>query len=241
MNPANLFMDTYERKARLYPALLLVAPVVTTAAAALGAKMSALESLAAVVVAGGGAFLLSQLARDAGKKREDGLFKKWGGLPSVTIFRHRDRRLDAITKARYHARLATLVQGTKAPTVSEEEADKTAADRVYTAWSRYLRVNTRDAKEYSLLFKENVSYGFRRNVWGLRPIGIIMCTVCCLIAGALLYRSYKATGVVSEEFAGALAVAVAFLALWVFRFSADWVRVPAYAYADRLAESVETL
>src|SRR2546426_1429790 len=178
MNPISVVMDTYERKARLYPALLLIAPVVATGAAVLAVRMSILQSIAAVVVACGGAFLLSQLARDAGKRGEKRLFEKWGGLPSVRIFRHRDTQLDSITKARYHARLATLVGGTKIPTVGEEQADAAAADRVYMAWSNYLRVSTRDVKKYSLVFKENVDYGYRRNVWGLRPIGILTCAAC---------------------------------------------------------------
>src|SRR5207247_8731576 len=127
---------------------------------------------------------------------------KWGGAPSSAIFRHRDRQLDSLTKARYHARLATLVGGTKAPTIGEEDADQAAADRIYTAWSNYVRVSTRDATRYPLVFKENANYGFRRNVWGLRPVGIITCTVCCLIGGARLYQLYEATGVVSEEIAG---------------------------------------
>src|SRR6266853_6620252 len=108
MNAITVVMDSYERKGRLYPALILVAPIVTTGAAIFSVKMSALESVAAVDVACGGAFLLSQLARDAGKKSEEGLFKEWGGSPSVAVFRHRDQTLDPITKARYHTRLATL-------------------------------------------------------------------------------------------------------------------------------------
>ncbi len=241
MNPMDVVMDSYDRKARLYPALLLVAPAVTTGAAVLGTTISVLQALGAAVVAGGGAFLMSQLARDAGKEREAALLDRWGGLPSVAILRHRDRRLDPVTKARYHAQLAILVEGTKAPTVADEEADADAADRVYTAWSNYVRVSTRDRKRYSLIFNENVNYGFRRNVWGLRPVGILTCAVCCLVAGARLYQLYKTTGVVNERIAGALVLALVFLALWMFRFSAEWVRVPAYAYAERLAESVETL
>ena len=62
-----------------------------------------------------------------------------------------------------------------------------------------------------------------------------------LISGMRLYLVYKAMGVVNEGIAGALVLALGFLALWVFRFSAEWVRVPAYAYAERLAESIETL
>jgi hypothetical protein len=39
----------------------------------------------------------------------------------------------------------------------------------------------------------------------------------------------------------AFVVALLFLSLWLFRFTSDWVRIPAIAYAERLAESVETM
>src|SRR5438876_1154804 len=98
MNPLNLITDSYERPARLYPALLLIAPLVAAGVGILSANWTALQSVAATVVGCGGAFLLTQLARDSGKKGEKHLFEKWGGLPSVAIFRHRDTRLDSITK-----------------------------------------------------------------------------------------------------------------------------------------------
>jgi hypothetical protein len=106
----NLVTDGYDRKARFYPALLLVAPVIVVGVAMLSVKLSALESFGALLVGFGDAFLLTQLARDAGKKGEKELFAKWGGMPSVSIFRHRDTRLDGITKARYHKKLAGLVK-----------------------------------------------------------------------------------------------------------------------------------
>lgn len=241
MNPLNLITDGYERKARLYPALVLLAPVVVTIIATMGAKLSALQSLGAAVAAGGGAFLLSQLARDAGKSREKRLFSKWGGLPSVAIFRHRDTRLDSVTKARYHKKLSTLVKGIKAPSPQDEQADPVKADEVYTAWSTFLRVNTRDTKKYPLLFQENINYGYRRNLWGLRPLGIISCVLACLINGILFYRELQTTGKFQEEFVGVFSFSFVFLLLWAFRFASDWVRIPADAYAERLVETVEII
>ena len=45
----------------------------------------------------------------------------------------------------------------------------------------------------------------------------------------------------SEAVAGAGALALVFLLLWIFRFTADGARIPADAYAERLAEAVDTL
>jgi hypothetical protein len=237
----NLITDAYERKARLYPALVLVVPVVATVVAIVAAKLSALQSVAATLAGCGGAFLLSQLARDAGKNGEQALFARWGGMPSVAIFRHRDTRIDAITKARYHKKLTSVVTGTKVPSAAQEQADPTSADQTYTAWSTYLRTHTRDTKKYPLVFHELVNYGYRRNVWGLRSIGIVTSALSCAIAGTWCYLQYHAGGGISEELVGACALSLVFLLLWVFRFSAEWVRIPADAYAQRLAEAVETM
>lgn len=241
MNPLNLISERYDREARLYPALLLIAPEVATGVALFSAKLSGLQSFGAALVGFGGAFLLTQLARDAGKNREPLLYQLWGGMPSVLIFRHAHKRFDSITKARYHKKLATLVKGGKSPSPEEERTDPVAADEVYSAWSHYLRSNTRDAKKYPLLFQENVSYGYRRNVWGLRPIGIAVSLLCALVAGVRLWFIYKGTGQIDQELAGAGVVSLLFLSLWLFRFTSEWVRVPANAYAERLAESLETI
>lgn len=241
MNPFNLITDGYERKARLYPALLLVAPIIITVVGIASTKLSALESLATALAGCGGAFLLTQLARDAGKKREKQFFVAWGGLPSVAIFRHRDTRIDSITKSRYHRQLAALVKGAKGPSPEEEQTDPAKADQVYSAWSSYLRVQTRDTKKYSLLFQENISYGYRRNVCGLRPLGITVSVIVLLGDAAWLYHVRSSTGTITTESLTALACVFVLLLFWTFRFTPTWVRIPADAYAERLAEATDSL
>ncbi len=241
MNPANLISETYDRKARLYPSLLLVSPIVAAAVAILSTKLSGLQSFGAILVGCGGAFLFTELARDAGKKGEAGLFKKWGGLPSIAIFRHRDSRLPPITKARCHKKLASLVKEAKAPSVEEELANPSAADEIYAAWSYHLRVSTRDTKKFALLFRENVSYGYRRNVWGLRPFGMAVSLASAVVCVAHSYFTYQSTGKMEEVVALGGAFSVVLLALWIFRFTEEWVRIPADAYAERLIECSETL
>lgn len=241
MNPINLISDSYERKARIYPGLVLIAPVVITLIGVASAKLSTLKSLGTALAGCGGAFLVAQLARDAGKKREKRWFEAWGGMPSVAIFRHRDGRIDSITKARYHAHLTALVKDAKAPTPEEETADPSSVDRVYSAWFSYLRVHTRDAKRFPLVFQENVSYGFRRNVCGLRPIGIVVSALSFAAGIAWLYHSHLSGLTATPESLSALACAFVLLLLWVFMFTPDWVRIPADAYAERLAETVDSM
>lgn len=241
MSAFSQIIDGYERKARLYPALVLLAPVVSLAIAIMLPTLSIIKSIAALIIACGGAFLLSHLARDGGKKGEPKLFEKWGGVPSVAIFRHRDPRIDSITKGRYHKKLANLVKEVSAPSPADEAAAPAEAENVYRAWSTYVRVNTRDTKKYPLLFQENVWYGYRRNIWGLRPIGITVSVFCVLGGLGWLGYEYSNGHHLSEAVIGADVIALVFLVLWIFRFTPDWVRVPGDAYAERLVEAIDGL
>lgn len=241
MNLLNFITDPYDRQARLYPALLLISPVVFAGAALLSSVLTGFQTLAATVMGLGGAFLLTQLARDAGKKGEKQLFEEWEGVPSVTILRHRDHRLDPATKSRYHKLLASMVNEAEAPTVEQENADPSTADAIYSAWSNYLRVNTRDTKRFGLLFQENVNYGYRRNVWGLRAIGIVTSLLSLIVCGVQSKFTYQATGKFDEALLGAGTFAAILLVMWLFKFTRDWVRVPADAYAERLVECTEML
>ncbi len=241
MSLIDLLTDPYDRKARLYPALVLLLPIAATAMVFLAVELGLSEALIFLAVSCGGAFLLSQLARDAGKRKEPGLWKSWGGPPTDVMLSHADTRLDAVTKKRYHTKLAQLVDGTQAPTTTQEQADVAGALTIYSAWAKYLRTQTRDTKKFHLLFKENINYGYRRNVWGMRPIGIVSTLLCCAGIGAYSWYQCRTGCVVHKPMLICFTIDFVFLLLWLFVFTRKWVRIPAQAYSDRLLESIEVL
>ena len=55
-----------------------------------------------------GAFVLAQLARDAGKAIEGPLWASWGGPPTVRMLRHRDTTIAPGTKSLLHRHLVEL-------------------------------------------------------------------------------------------------------------------------------------
>jgi hypothetical protein len=242
MDPLKLITDNYDRPARLYPALLLIAPIVLVIMAILPEKLTILKYLGTIGAGCGGAFLLAEFARDAGLKCENGLLLKiWGVFPSVSIFRHSDTHLDAITKTRYHKKMAALLKETRAPSKTDEQANPDQADQVYTAWSTFLRGQTRNTKKYPLLFRENVHYGYRRNVLGLRSIGIMVSALSCIFSAVWFYFLYKNTREINIEIGGSFVSSVFCLFLWSLIFTPHWVRIPADAYAKRLAETIDNL
>ena len=76
-----------------------------------------------------------------------------------------------------------------APTAAEEEKDQTAADAFYEQAGTWLRENTRDTKKFSILFGENVTYGYRRNLLGLKWIALGLNLAVAVVCGALLWHN----------------------------------------------------
>src|SRR2546426_4811456 len=78
------------------------------------------------------------------------------------------------------------MRGGKLPTAQQEADDPPAADVVYEACGAFLRDKTRDQKKFPLVFEENCNYGLRRNLWGMKPIGIAIATLGIAAVGVIL-------------------------------------------------------
>jgi hypothetical protein len=234
------FSSEYARNARLKPALLVSLPLL---ALAIGFGLKSSVMLAALYgpLAGAGfTYLLAHVTRDFGVRKQTELFRSWGGKPSVTRSRHRDVSLNLHTRARYHKKAAELL-GTPMPTVAEEQADPAAADALYEAYSNVLLERTRDAKAFRLLFEELVSYGFRRNLLSMKPLGLWLCVFCSVIETSLLVRAFRITAQIEISNAIFVGVDLFLLFCWWLLITPDWVRRAAEAYAERLLAASESL
>jgi hypothetical protein len=234
-------LDEYTRNARLKPAFLVALPLALTVAV-LGFKQSAIEgTLFGLASSFGFTFLLSQLVRDRGKARESWLFERWGGKPTTAILRHIDTRLNVHTRVRYYVRLSSMLPEITLPSAEQEKANPTVADAAYTSCGDYLLSKTRDKERFQLLFQENVNYGFRRNLWAMKPVGIAI-SILSLVALALVTR-IEARADAVPGFANLTAIAIVALLLtwWIIRITPTWVKIVADAYAIRLLASIDEL
>jgi hypothetical protein len=173
--------DTYNRNARIYPALIAVAPALAALALLFSwSSLSVSNSIASIgllVVL----YAMSDFGRQQGKRLEPKLYKAQGGMPSVKMLWRNDTTFDEPAKERYRTFLAGKL-GRPVPTAEEEERDQAAADGFYSAACTWLRENTRDKKKFDILFNELVSYGFRRNLLGLKwpaaGLNLMVTAVC---------------------------------------------------------------
>ena len=188
--------------------------------------------------------MLGRIARDAGKRKQEKLFAKWGGSPTTQLLRHNNQHFDVHTKERYHLALSTGL-GKTIPSASEEQADVNGADDVYRSATVWLIGRTRDTVAFPLVFKENIAFGFQRNAFGLRWLGITLSVVCLIWAminaGVLVMGSpYIVAERVSDITPATmvtLSISVLMIILWTLLINESAVKRTAFAYAERLIQS----
>ena len=160
------------------------------------------------------------------------------------MLRHRDTRLAASTKARYRDFLERTVPELRLASPEDEKLFPERADDGYEGATSWLLSQTRDHEKFSLLFQENINYGFRRNIWGLRRWAFASGPAA--IAMVLGFKSDAwAGGVVATlwaiDVAGWICAAVAITHMLIFAvlIRRDWVRIAADAYALQLLASCD--
>ena len=120
-------------------------------------------------------------------------------------------------------------------------ADPDAADKVYESCIHFLRERTRDYGQFPLVLDENMNYGFRRNLWGWKPLGIASCAIGLLASlGRLGWEIYRAHEVSVIPAVAAVVIGL-MLAVWTLAVNPAWIKLAADAYAQRLLAACENL
>jgi hypothetical protein len=232
--------DRYSIMAQQRPALLMLFPALISAVVLLPSLQSWWAILLAVTGACGVSVALAEFAQGKGKALEPKLISFWDQLPSVSMLRHRDSRLDTQTKCRYKAFLASNVPGLIFPDAVGEAANPAMADDAYQSATNWLLARTRDKKVFRLLFEKNISYGFRRNMLGLRSLGIAVSLVA--LAGTVIAAVHET--IVSHQMDGMMVlgglVALAALLFWITVVKPTWVEAAGIAYARELLAACDS-
>lgn len=237
----DVVLNTYERNARYYPAVMTVSPIIIWLYLWFQEIRSLEGTFISLIVGLGISIPLSVLARTLGKKEQEKLIKKWGALPATLILRNVDDSLNLETKRRYHQRLS-LLTNLDLPTHEQELDNPIDAKQKFDSCIDYLRQSTRDKVKYSLVFNENIYYGRTRNLFGLKPLGLLICIVLLVIQLVLVTKNYgigiNITAVPIMETLS-IVITVSFLVFWLFFINASQVYNAGVNYGKALLECSE--
>ena len=247
------FVDQYTFRARVQPALIVVLPLGFLCFALLPEYPFFVTAFFALLGAAGGTAIVAQVGRDRGRKKQPDLWAGWGGSSTTRLLRHRRIPGDIELAPRLRHQIEEWIS-CPLPTEQQEADDPKWADAKYDEVTNALREATRDKDKFGLVFAENVNYGFRRNLWGLKLYGAPIAVVLFLVSWTLLLLTIWGRPwpdpwwdvFISPDSVAVIRIAVsvantAFAAFWLFWVRPSWVKVVANAYAERLMESVQTL
>ncbi|MBP6720748.1 MAG: hypothetical protein KA239_00305 [Bacteroidia bacterium] len=231
-------LDKYSIKARLYPSFIVLLPAFVLSLYYITNLEQYYHYFTALISVGLFTYVLAQLGRDQGKLKEPKLFLKWGGKPTSQILRHSNEYLDENTKTRYHKLLSRKIGAINIPTLEEELGDLKKADGIYDSCAKYVISKTRDTSKFPLLFKELTSYGFRRNLWGMKAIAVFILFICATIHAFILTSGFKLFPIPNTKEASLLIFLLLLVLFWFAIVTKAWIKIPAFAYAERLYETL---
>ncbi|WP_159944898.1 hypothetical protein [Nocardiopsis sp. FR6] len=231
----NLWLDDYERQARLAPGVLTLLPVAVIAVI-YGLRFSPLiTSLGSFILLAGGPLLLAETVRHQGRKVQEKIWPLWGGSATTRKLRLREPNQNSVHReARRKA--VSKITGVRLLPLKSEEADAVRADETIELAVSKLRDRTRDPGKFPLVNKENRSYGFQRNFYGIRWFGRLVALVTLLLILAYLAWIYRDSGWQVLDFPNVAAAASSgtFLLFWLLTPSLSRVKSAADAYADEI-------
>lgn len=233
---AKSLLDEYTLKARVTPALFVILPylfIVHTS------DMNMAEFFSLLLVDLVVFFVLANVVRDFGVKKQVELYKAWGGKPTTLILRHSDNTLSDTQKQRYHTLIASE-SGIALPDAATEQQNPQKADEIYDTAVKWLIERTRDKQRHHILLQENISYGFWRNSLAIKPAGIAFALASLILFGVHVALLEDIRQLSTKTIFSPL-ISLACLLCWWHCIIAANVKKAAYAYAKALLAQSENL
>jgi hypothetical protein len=231
--------DAYTVRARVVPALIAGLPTLAflfliipwdhfNVSQAISATMAFVLLIA-----------FADLSRHLGKKVE----AKLGTRVTPDLWFRDSDGVDPISKDRYRDFIATQL-GVAAPTAEMEIGDPKAARLFYLSAGTWLRDHTRDQKKFRILTDELFTYGFRRNLFGLKPVALtlnFLVLASCVVAMTMSLPVDLPALRSPDRLLIAVIAVIFHSAFMVLAVNRDFVRQASQAYGIQLILCCETL
>lgn len=234
-------LDKYSIYARIYPATICALPPIIYFFSYYRDFYNNYIGIVAISISCGAIVIISQFVRSAGLSIQKKLLAvHWGKLPTTKCLRLRDETIDIHTKNRYHNFLKKNIEQWMPPNdIDEEQSNRDHFDNLYDSAVKWLIANSRDDK---LILTENMNYGFRRNLLGLKPYGIAICLITIFISIYNICVSVNLFhGNYIDDSLPSILINSLILLWWFTKIKSEWVTESAYKYATALLATCDKI
>lgn len=225
------FFDAYNIRARLFVGIIYLSPIILSLYL-LNSDVRNISTTAIIVII---ALAISNyiiiFARFMGKKVR-------ASIKAAEYFLYpNDKSIDQVTKQRYYRILANkdasfniLLEPDKYQTQEFRDACKSAI--------QWLKFNTRDNK---LIMEENINYGFCRNLYGMKRIGIITTIVLFATSCIIALSLYKCNICnIPNSLWLSLCVNIIYILLWTLGVNKHLVEFSSENYSIALLGAIDS-
>jgi hypothetical protein len=237
-----LWLNDYERRARLLPGLVAIFPIVIVLVTLGLRQLAVVSSFVSGLTVIGGPALLAGAVRHWGQKAEHRLWEKWGGPPTTRWLRLRGES-DSEFERDLWRNAVSAISGMPLPSLRAERSNAEKADKVIVAAVKRIRDRTRDKERFDILFSENRTYGQERNMYGIRWAGrlIALSAMGFLVTYGFWLSKIINRPVHSLEMGIGSTICFLVFLWWCLWPSENRVRGAADKYANELLHSAVTL
>ena len=184
-------------------------------------------------------FAFADVARRTGRKVE----AKLGSRATPEQWHRGNPDVAEGAKDRYRSFIAERLN-LVAPTDADERQNPDRANDFYLTAGNWVREHTRDKRAFAILFGENITYGFRRNLLGLKPIALLFNTIVLATVFSILYfrpTYFTSLEYIDEKMFILVAAVVLHSAYMLFAVGKAAVMEASRAYGRQMILSCETL
>ena len=226
--------DSYNIRARISTVIFLLAPIIFPLYLFVPEIRVLSTTIITLIIGFSICNVLISCSRTFGKKAKKTCFPDM--YPAQEMLLPSDCSLDDQTKLRYQNYLCTHLKDISF-CGTENEIKKSSNTAI-----KWLVSRTRDAESFPLIYEENINFGFACNLYGMKSIGIICCSVIVFAELAAIYLTVngKITSLSLCNLLISAIITVLFLIMWVFMVTKNWVLESGRRYGYALLSACDS-
>lgn len=226
--------DRYDLRVRMSVGIIVLSPILISLYLLIPEVRSISFTAMILIISFGMCNLIIAQSRYYGRNASTKCFNQ--SKPAQRMLLPSDQTPDSQTKERYHSFFSSKIKGV---TFEKDTQDIDAMCNTAISW---LISQTRDSSKFPLIKEELINYGFAKNLYGMKSIGIIISVALILIEiTALGIQHHTNLNIApTRNLAVSIIISFCYLLMWILVVKKEWVIECGEKYARSLLSACDS-